>query len=173
MIVSDAWHPQVNGVVRTLSQTREELIRLGYDVFMLTHEGFNTIPCLTYPEIRLSVLPSTNVTYIIRNVSPDFLHIATEGPLGLAARNFAIRDAMKCTSAYHTRFPKYIHGRTGFPLSVNYSFLRWFHKPSKVLLAPTKTVLKDLSQRDIGKPKLWPRGVDLKLFTPDKRRKKT
>jgi glycosyltransferase involved in cell wall biosynthesis len=172
MIVSDAWHPQVNGVVRTLSQTREELIRLGYDVFMLTHEGFNTIPCPTYPEIRLSVFSATKVAHIIRNVSPNFLHIATEGPLGLAARNFAIRNAIKYTSAYHTRFPEYIQSRTGIPLGVTYSFLRWFHKPSKALLAPTKTVFKDLSKRGIGKPKLWPRGVDLKHFTPDKQRKK-
>ena len=120
MIVTDAWYPQVNGVVRTLSQTREELIRLGYDVFMLTPEGFNTIACPTYPEIRLSLLPASKVAHLIRTVSPDFLHIATEGPLGLAARNFATRNAVKFTTAYHTRFPEYIHSRTRVPLSVTY-----------------------------------------------------
>ncbi len=172
MIVTDAWHPQVNGVVRTLSQTREELNKLGYDVFMLTPEGFNTIPCPTYPEIKLSVFPAIKVAHIIQNISPDFLHIATEGPLGIAARNFAIRCGMQFTTAYHTRFPEYIYSRIRIPLSVTYSFLRWFHKPSKVLLAPTKTVLKDLSTRGIGNPKLWPRGVDLKHFTPSKKRKK-
>ena len=172
MIVTDAWYPQVNGVVRTLSQTREELIRLGYDVFMLTPEGFNTIACPTYPEIRLSLLPASKVAQLIRTVSPDFLHIATEGPLGLAARNFATRNAVKFTTAYHTRFPEYIHSRTRIPLSVTYSFLRWFHKPSTALLAPTKTVFNDLSYQDIGNPALWPRGVDLHHFSPATRRKK-
>ena len=171
MIVSDAWHPQVNGVVRTLSQTREELIKLGYDVFMLTPEGSNTLPCPTYPEIKLSVFPATKVAHIIRSILPDFLHIATEGPLGLAARCFAIRCGMNFTTAYHTRFPEYIYSRTRIPLNLTYSYLRWFHQPSKNLLAPTETVLKDLSKRVIGNPKLWPRGVDLKHFTPAKERK--
>ena len=97
MIVTDAWYPQVNGVVRTLSQTREELTSLGYNVVMLTPEGFPTIPCPTYPEIRLSLMPASKVARIIRQVSPDYLHIATEGPLGLAARNFAKRNGNRDT----------------------------------------------------------------------------
>ena len=106
LIVTDAWHPQVNGVVRTLSQTRDDLSALGYEVFMLTPEGFFTIPCPTYPEIKLSVLPGSKVAKFIRNISPDFIHIATEGPLGISARNFAKRNGVKFTTAYHTRFPE-------------------------------------------------------------------
>ena len=172
MIVTDAWYPQVNGVVRTLSQTREELTSLGYNVVMLTPEGFPTIPCPTYPEIRLSLMPASKVARIIRQVSPDYLHIATEGPLGLAARNFAKRNGVKFTTAYHTRFPEYVHSRFRLPLSITYSFLRWFHGPGKALLAPTKTVVNDLADRNVGNPVLWPRGVDLDHFSPATRRKK-
>ena len=172
MIVTDAWYPQVNGVVRTLSQTREELMALGYRVFMLTPEGFPTIPCPTYPEIRLSLMPGSKVAKQIRNISPDYLHIATEGPLGLAARNFAKRNGVKFTTAYHTRFPEYVYSRIRLPLNITYGFLRWFHGPGEAILAPTKTVLNDLKDRHVGNPVLWPRGVDLEHFSPANRRKK-
>ena len=172
LIVTDAWYPQVNGVVRTLSQTREDLSALGYEVFMLTPEGFFTIPCPTYPEIKLSVLPGSKVAKFIRNISPDFIHIATEGPLGISARNFAKRNEVKFTTAYHTRFPEYIYSRFRLRLGVTYSFLRWFHAPSEAVLAPTKTVVDDLIKFRVGKPVLWPRGVDLVHFSPKLRRKK-
>lgn len=172
LIVTDAWYPQVNGVVRTLSQTREELTKLGYEVVMLTPTEFLTIPCPTYPEIRLSILPGSKVAKYIRNVSPDFLHIATEGPLGLAARNFATRNKIKFTTAYHTRFPEYIYSRFRIHHTLTYSFLRWFHGQGEVVLAPTQTVVDDLVRYNIGKPVLWPRGVDLEHFSPKLRRKK-
>ena len=172
LIVTDAWYPQVNGVVRTLSQTRDDLSALGYEVFMLTPEGFFTIPCPTYPEIKLSVLPGSKVAKFIRNISPDFIHIATEGPLGISARNFAKRNGFKFTTAYHTRFPEYIYSRFRLRLGVTYSFLRWFHAPSEAVLAPTKTVVDDLIKFRVGKPVLWPRGVDLVHFSPKLRRKK-
>ena len=172
LIVTDAWYPQVNGVVRTLSQTRDDLSALGYEVFMLTPEGFFTIPCPTYPEIKLSVLPGSKVAKFIRKISPDFIHIATEGPLGISARNFAKRNGVKFTTAYHTRFPEYIYSRFRLRLGVTYSFLRWFHAPSEAVLAPTKTVVDDLIKFRVGKPVLWPRGVDLAHFSPKLRRKK-
>ena len=172
LIVTDAWHPQVNGVVRTLSQTRKELIELNYEVFILTPEGFATLPCPTYPEIRLSLFPGSKVAKRIREISPDYLHIATEGPLGLSARSFAKRNGVKFTTAYHTRFPEYVYSRCRLPLVITYSFLRWFHRSGEAVLAPTKTVVEDLEKYDVGNPVLWPRGVDLNHFIPATKRKK-
>lgn len=172
LIVTDAWYPQVNGVVRTLSQTREELQALGYDVFMLTPEGFKTIPCPTYPDIRLSLLPGKKVAHHIYDLSPDFLHIATEGPLGLAARRFALRSGLRFTTAYHTRFPEYVYSRIRLPLKMTYGFLRWFHGQAEAVLAPTQTVVDDLVHYNVGNPVLWPRGVDLDHFAPQGHRKK-
>ena len=166
LIVTDAWYPQVNGVVRTLSQTREELQALGYDVFMLTPEGFHTIPCPTYPDIKLSLFPGKKVAQYIRKFAPDYLHIATEGPLGIAARRFAVRNGLQYTTAYHTRFPEYIHSRIRLPLKITYGFLRWFHGRAEAVLAPTQTVVDDLVNYNVGKPVLWPRGVDLEHFAP-------
>ena len=119
LIVTDAWYPQVNGVVRTLTYTREELTARGHQVTMLTPEGYRTIPCPTYPEIRLALFPASRVAQHIRECSPDVIHIATEGPLGLAARNFCLRNGLDFTTAYHTRFPEYIHSRIRLPLSIS------------------------------------------------------
>jgi diacylglycerol kinase/glycosyltransferase involved in cell wall biosynthesis len=166
-IVTDAWHPQINGVVRTLEKTRDGLKALGYEVLMITPLHFNTLPCPTYPEIKLSILPGKRVSKKLREFKPDYLHIATEGPLGIAARAFANRNQINFTSAYHTRFPEYIASRFHIPLSWTYLFLRWFHNPSHVVMVPTKAVQKDLETWRVGKPVIWPRGVDLELFKPD------
>ncbi|XDZ66051.1 diacylglycerol kinase [Alphaproteobacteria bacterium LSUCC0684] len=171
LIVTDAWYPQVNGVVRSLTHTRDALIEMGHDVTMLTPELFRTVPCPTYPEIRLSLMPGSRVASFIHHLSPDIIHIATEGPLGLAARNFARRHGLNFTTAYHTRFPEYVHSRFRIPLSLTYGFLRWFHRPATVVMVPTKTVEEDLKRWRIGTPVLWPRGVDLDLFRPARRRK--
>lgn len=105
LIVTDAWEPQVNGVVRTLKSTRRELIAMGHTVELITPQEFTTIPCPTYPEIALSLFAGARVRERIRAFAPDALHIATEGPLGLAARRHAIREQLPFTTAYHTRFP--------------------------------------------------------------------
>lgn len=167
MIVTDAWYPQINGVVRTLTRTKEHLIQMGHDVELVTPEDFRTFPCPTYPEIRLSIFPGRKVAGKIRAFAPDALHIATEGPLGLAARKFATRNELKFTTAYHTRFPEYVQARVYLPLGVTYRFLRWFHGGSQAVMAPTKTVVDDLKKWSIKNPVLWPRGVDLELFKPD------
>ena len=172
LIVTDAWLPQVNGVVRTLHHTRDELIRKGYNVVMLTPEGFRTFPCPTYPEIRLSLFPASKVAKIIRTLAPDIIHIATEGPLGLSARNFCSRNKMCFTTGYHTRFPEYIQSRFRLPLKLSYVFLRWFHKKSQAVMAPTHKVISDLNEYGINHAVLWPRGVDLELFAPPKLKKK-
>ena len=165
-IVTDAWYPQINGVLRTLTKSREGLEALGHEVLMVTPESFRTIPCPTYPEIRLSVFPGRVVSSRLRNFGPDHLHIATEGPLGLAARGYAKRNQLAFTTAYHTRFPEYVRSRVHIPISWTYAFLRWFHSPSDVVMAPTNAVVNDLKSWRVGNPVIWPRGVDLDLFKP-------
>jgi glycosyltransferase involved in cell wall biosynthesis len=164
MIVTDAWEPQVNGVVRTLKQTRRELEKMGHVVDMITPLEFRTLPCPTYPDIRLSLFPSGGVAKRFRAFAPDAIHIATEGPLGLAARRYAVRYGLPFTTAYHTRFPEYVQARFGFPLSWTYRFLRWFHGPSRAVMAPTPVVVRDLEQWGFGNVVLWTRGVDLEVF---------
>ena len=172
LIVTDAWYPQVNGVVRTLDETSKQIKKLGHEVKLITPEGFLTIPCPTYPEIKLSLFPGAKVSSMIRDFNPDCLHISTEGPLGLAARGYASRNGLAFTSAYHTRFPEYVYARTKLPLKITYSFLRWFHNRSELVMVPTEEVKKDLIKHKIGKPKIWSRGVDLDIFKPKKGRRK-
>lgn len=166
LIVSDAWDPQVNGVVRTLKNTRRELERMGHLVDVLSPLEFRTVPCPTYPEIRLSLFPSSRVVERIERFAPDALHIATEGPLGLAARRFALRRRMPFTTAYHTRFPEYVQARIGLPLAVSYRALRWFHGPAHNVMVPTPVVKADLERYGFDNVQLWSRGVDIELFRP-------
>jgi glycosyltransferase involved in cell wall biosynthesis len=164
MIVTDAWGPQVNGVVRTLKNTRKELEGMGHLVDMLTPQEFSTLPCPTYPDIRLSLFPGMRVRRRIEDYAPDALHIATEGPLGMSARAHAIRRGIPFTTAYHTRFPEYVKARFAIPLSWTYVFLRWFHGPSHAVMAPTPVVVNDLKKYGFTNVVLWSRGVDLDIF---------
>ena len=166
LIVTDAWEPQVNGVVRTLKSTRRELERMGHTVDLLTPLEFRTIPCPTYPEIRLSLWPARRVASRIAGARPDAIHIATEGPLGLAARRYAMRHGLPFTTAYHTRFPEYVRARFGVPLAITYRFLRWFHARSAAVLVPTKVVKSDLEAFGFERVVLWSRGVELDIFAP-------
>jgi glycosyltransferase involved in cell wall biosynthesis len=164
MIVTDAWEPQVNGVVRTLKQTMHELKKMGHVIEMITPLEFKTIPCPTYPDISLSLFPGRKVRQKMESFSPDAIHIATEGPLGIAARAYAIKNRLPFTTAYHTRFPEYVKARTGIPLALTYKFLRWFHDPSLAVMAPTDVVVKDLEFYGFTNVVLWTRGVDLEIF---------
>ena len=164
MIITDAWEPQVNGVVRTLKQTRKELILMGHEVDMITPLEFKTFPCPTYPDISLSILPAKKVSMRIKAFKPDAIHISTEGPLGLAARSFAIQNKIPYSTAYHTRFPEYVHARIKIPLAWTYRFLKWFHGPSCAVMAPTPAVMKDLQSYGFTNVVLWSRGVDLDRF---------
>jgi len=168
LIVTDAWEPQVNGVVRTLKSTRRELEKMGHDVELLTPLEFRTVPCPTYPDIRLSIMPGRRVNQRIREYAPQAIHIATEGPLGMAARAYALRKGLPYTTAYHTRFPEYVHARIRLPLSVTYRFLRWFHGKAKAIMVPTQVVKNDLEAFGFAPDRvvLWSRGVDLDLFKP-------
>jgi glycosyltransferase involved in cell wall biosynthesis len=166
MMVTDAWEPQVNGVVRTLKSTARELQAMGYTVDFITPLEFSTLPCPTYPDIRLSLFPGGKVLRRLSEFDPDALHIATEGPLGMAARRFALRRGLPFTTAYHTRFPEYVRARTGVPLSWTYAFLRWFHGPSQAVMAPTEVVKRDLESHGFTNVVMWSRGVDLDIFKP-------
>lgn len=169
MIVTDAWEPQVNGVVRTLKQTRAELEKLGHSVDILSPLEFRTLPCPTYPEIRLSILPYRKLSERLKRFQPDAIHIATEGPLGLAARKYCKRHNLPFTTAYHSRFPEYVQLRFGIPLSISYAWFRHFHNKACAVMAPTRVVISDLKEQGIQNVALWSRGVDLETFKPGDR----
>lgn len=169
LIVSDAWHPQINGVVRTLTETTENLRRFGHTVRLISPQDFRTIPCPTYPEIPLAVFPKKKLRTLITDYAPNAIHIATEGPLGLATRRWCIKNKKPFTSAYHTQFPEYVKLRTRLPLFMTYAYMRWFHRPSQQVMVPTPTVQQRLIKRNIKNTSLWSRGVDLHRFYPDDR----
>ncbi|MCL4527726.1 MAG: glycosyltransferase, partial [Gammaproteobacteria bacterium] len=126
-LVTDAWFPQVNGVVTTLNQTATQLRHMGHEVRMITSEGRASIPCPTYPEIRLTLSPKRRIGRTLRAFLPDAVHIATEGPLGLAARNWCRQQGWIFTTSFHTRFPEYVAARFPVPVSWGYAYMRWFH----------------------------------------------
>jgi glycosyltransferase involved in cell wall biosynthesis len=166
MIVTDAWHPQTNGVVSTLTQTAAWLERFGHEVKMVTPRDYRSVACPTYPEIRLSLLPYKGVERSALEFSPQALHIATEGPLGLAARRFCLRRGMRFTTSYHTQFPQYLRARFPIPLSASYRALRWFHGAAVRCMVSTGSLRADLSAHGFGNLATWRRGVDTQLFKP-------
>ncbi len=169
LIATDAWRPQVNGVVRTLEMTAGELRRRGHEVRFLTPEGRLTIPCPTYPDIRLTLAPFRFVASVLDQFQPDAIHIATEGPIGLAMRALCLKRGLVFTTAYHTRFPDYVHARLGIARDLAYRYVRWFHRPSAAVMVTTKSVEAELTAHGISHLKRWSRGVDMDLFTPDAR----
>ena len=166
LTVTDAWHPQVNGVVRTIEATNRELELAGHQAQVLAPPSFRTVGCPGYPEIRLSVLPYRRLARHIDVLAPDAVHIATEGPLGLAARRYCLRRGLPFTTAYHTRFPQYLKAMYGIPESWVYRFLRWFHGPAHRLLTPTPHVEQELARWGITNVARWTRGVDVDAFVP-------
>lgn len=166
MIVSDAWYPQTNGVVSTLSQTALWLGRFGHEVQMITPNDFRNIPCPTYPEIRLSLFPYRGVRRRIRAFAPNALHIATEGPLGLSARRYCVSQGMRFTTSYHTQFPQYLRARYPIPVGLSYRALRWFHGAAVRCMVSTASVREDLGSRGFENLASWRRGVDTELFKP-------
>ena len=166
MIVTDAWAPQINGVVRTLGTLVGELRAAGQQVILVTPDQFRTVPCPTYPEIRLALLPGRRIAELIETHRPDAIHIATEGPLGWAARNYCVRHDLPHTTAYHTRFPEYVRARFGVPLAVSYAVVRRFHSAAHTMMVATRSVEDDLRERGFGRIRRWSRGVDTRLFRP-------
>jgi glycosyltransferase involved in cell wall biosynthesis len=166
LIVTDAWKPQVNGVVRTLSMLAEELTRAGNHVEVVGPGRFRNIPCPTYPDIRLALFPRRRLARIIDEARPNSLHIATEGPLGITAASLAKKRGLAFTTAYHTRFPEYVQARSGLPPFILYAALRRFHAGGEGMLVATESLKQELTRRGFRNIVLWSRGVDLAQFQP-------
>jgi glycosyltransferase involved in cell wall biosynthesis len=166
VIVSDAWYPQVNGVVRTLQTVAQHLTRLGHEVTMITPDQFRGIPCPTYPEIRLALNAWPRVGQMLNYSQPDSIFIATEGPLGLAARQFCRSRGLRFTTNYSTKFPEYIRLRFHIPEEWSYQYFRWFHNAADAVMVSTPSLRQELERRGISNAAMWSRGVDTELFRP-------
>jgi glycosyltransferase involved in cell wall biosynthesis len=172
LLATDAWAPQVNGVVVTLANTVKWLERWGHKVHVLSPEGFRTLPMPTYPEIPLALMPGREVARRLREFQPDAVHIATEGPLGGAARAYCLKHGLAFTTAYHTCFPEYVKPRFGVPLAWTYAWLRRFHAPASAVLVATPAIRALLEARGFRNIADWSRGVDTELFHPVEHRSK-
>jgi glycosyltransferase involved in cell wall biosynthesis len=166
LISTDAWAPQINGVVRTLERTGEELRRLGHEVRFVTPQGFFTVPMPTYPEIRLALFTRPKLGEIVDSFQPDRIHIATEGTLGLSMRRNCQLRRLPFTTSFHTRFPEYIRARFGVPAALPYAGLRWFHDPASAVMVATRSLRDELAGRGFRNLRLWSRGVDTNRFRP-------
>jgi glycosyltransferase involved in cell wall biosynthesis len=170
LIVTDAWHPQVNGVVRTLNHLASEAPALGAQIEFLTPNGFWTLPMPSYPDIRLALLAPGAIERRLDVFNPHAVHIATEGPLGYAMRRICMRRGMSFTTSFHTRFPDYLAARLPMPEKwvshLAWSWLRAFHAPSAAVMAATPSLVDELGDRGFHNVKLWPRGVDATRFRP-------
>lgn len=169
LIVTDAWHPQVNGVVRSIEQTKLQLEAEGIEVSLLTPAEFRTMPMPGYKEIGLSLTTPGTVARRIEALRPEAIHIATEGPLGVFARWYCMRTKRPFSTAYHTQFPEYLRARAPFPLSWGYGLIRRFHAPSSAVLVGTAEMERRLVSRGFKHVKLWTKGVDTELFHPSRR----
>lgn len=169
LVVTDAWRPQVNGVVRTLEKLAETLAEMGVTMDVLSPSGFRTLPMPSYPEIRVALATPCRVARLIDRHAPDRIHIATEGPLGLLARRFCIRRGLTFTTSYHTRFPEFLRARLPVPESWSYRWLRRFHNAGNGVLVATPSLGEELSARGFANIRLWTRGVDTGLFHPGRR----
>jgi glycosyltransferase involved in cell wall biosynthesis len=167
LIVTDAWSPQVNGVVCTIRKTGEELMALGHDVRFATPENQLSMPLPTYPEIRLALYPGKRLCREISRFSPHMIHIATEGMMGLCARRICLKRHLPFTTAFHTRFPDYVHARFPFiPKSVVFAALKSFHAPAARTMVSTQRLKAELESHGFTNVKLWSRGVDTGRFKP-------
>lgn len=164
-LVTDAWLPQVNGVVTTLLELVRELQALGHEVHVVQPGQFRTRPCPGYPGIDLAVRPSRQVARTLDALRPDAIHLATEGPLGWAGRRHCLRRGLAFTTAFHTRFPEILHAALRVPLALGYALFRHFHRPSSGVMVPTLGVLQMLAQRGFGNLRLWTHGVDTQAFS--------
>ena len=165
-IVTDAWEPQVNGVVRTLQSVRSLLESRGHSVLVISPDRFYSVPCPTYPEIRLALARVAYVGKLLQKFRPDAIHLATEGPVCVAARRWCLRRGVPFTTAYHTQFPDYVSARSGVPAAWIWRYIRWFHGPSSAILASTPSIRESLVDHGLGQVRHWGRGVDLSNFRP-------
>ena len=168
LIATDAWHPQVNGVVRTLTSLARSAKGLGVDIDFLSPHGFPTVPLPTYPGLRLALPRPSRIARRIEEVNPDAIHIATEGPIGRAVRAYCVKRDLPFTTSYTTRFPEYISARLPVRESWVYAVLRRFHADASVTMVATPSLMAELQQRGFSHLGMWTRGVDTELFRPDR-----
>ena len=168
LVATDAWHPQVNGVVRTLGSLARAAGELGTLIEFLSPEGFPSFQLPTYPGLRLAIPSRRGIAERIEAASPDAIHLATEGPIGFAVRAYCRRNARPFTTSYTTRFPEYISARSPIPESWIYGALRWFHAGATVTMVATPSLMSELGQRGFARLGMWTRGVDVNLFRPDR-----
>ena len=165
-MVTDAWTPQRNGVVRVLSTLTAGLEAMGHIVGVMEPSAFGTIPCPSYPEIPLALFPKARLAGMLEDFRPDAVHLATEGPLGWAGRAWCLRHGRPFTSAYHTKFPEYVQARTGMPLAWPYALMRRFHGRAAATLCPSPSVYRELRARAFPGAVEWSHGVDTATFRP-------
>ncbi|WP_188666250.1 glycosyltransferase family 4 protein [Terasakiella brassicae] len=166
LIVTDAWLPQINGVVRTHQSLIKHLQIQGIDVRLISPQEFRTMACPSYPEIRLALFPARKMSRLIREFRPTAIHISTEGPLGIAARKFCVRYKIPFTTAFHTRFPEYVEARTNIPARYTNQIMKWFHRPSRAIMTATKSLRDELREQGFANVVTWTRGIDTDLFIP-------
>ena len=166
LVATDAWHPQVNGVVRTLTMMAEAAKAFGAEFDFLTPESFRTIAMPSYRDLRVALPRRAKIAQAIEASRPDAIHIATEGPIGLVTRRYCVKHGLPFTTSFHTRFPDYVSARAPVPESWVWATLRWFHGASRAVMAATPALTEELQSRGFSNVVLWPRGVDTKLFHP-------
>jgi glycosyltransferase involved in cell wall biosynthesis len=169
VLVTDAWHPQVNGVVNTWTYMQRELAALGRWLDVISPQGSRGVRAPGEPDLILSTEPFAHVTRGLGVEPPAALHIATEGPLGFAARRIALKRGWQFTTSYHTRFPEYFEARFGLPARLTYSVVRRFHRPSRQILVATEAMRRELESRGFERTRIWSRGVDTAVFAPGTR----
>jgi glycosyltransferase involved in cell wall biosynthesis len=165
-IATDAWDPQTNGVVTTLKATIETLTHAGHEIRVISPQGLLSIPAPSYPEIRLAIAPGFHIAREIKTFRPHAIHIATEGPIGVAMRRYCRRHQLPFTTSYHTRYPEYLNARWPIPISVSYAWLRRFHGAAARTFVSSLSLRSQLSSRGFERLHLWHRGVNLELFKP-------
>ena len=168
LVATDAWHPQVNGVVRTLTSLAESARSLGVTIGFLTPEGFPSVALPTYPSLRCAVPTRREIAERIETARPNAIHIATEGPIGHMVRNYCLKHGVPFTTSYTTRFPEYISARLPLPEAWTYAVLRRFHAPAAVTMVSTRSLMAELAGRGFAHLGLWTRGVDTELFRPER-----
>lgn len=166
LIATDAWTPQINGVVRTLEKLVDQLEDRGFVVDMLSPDKFHSTPMPTYPEIRLALATPYQVARRIRRFAPNYIHIATEGPIGMMVRRWCLRNRHAFTTSYHTKFPEYLRARAPVPTRLSYAWLRRFHAAATTTMVSTQTLRRELEEKGFRNLAIWSRGVDVEMFRP-------
>jgi 1,2-diacylglycerol 3-alpha-glucosyltransferase/glucuronosyltransferase len=166
LLATDAWHPQVNGVVRVLDRLRRETPAFGLEIDVVSPEGFRSLPLPTYGEIKLALCSPSDIGRRIEETAADYIHIPTEGPIGMAARRWCRRDGRGFTTSFHTRFPEYLASRLPVPPDLTYAWLRRFHNAARATLVSTPRLAEELKGRGFTKTAIWPRAIDTDVFCP-------